>query len=307
MAGDLTVMEVVHNWYEGHKLSLASGTRRDYEGRIRRDVARIGELDAHELARSPRQLRTFYASLTPTNARRLHAILRQAFQDAVDHEEIERNPCDVVKPRKPLAAEKLIPSPIEVEKLVAAAEEEDPLWGLFLNVTATLGTRRGETCGLRWGDVDIESHRVHIRRAVCKGVNGPTEIKLPKNGRERAVLVGAEFFEQIEPLRRDGWIFPGGRRASDPDRPWHPDWPGHRFATLATRLGLPYRLHALRHFVATQLLLRGLPVTQVARFLGYRDPSVTMNLYGNHIVDDVQRTMGAAAASLFRRARGPET
>jgi integrase len=68
------------------------------------------------------------------------------------------------------------------------------------------------------------------------------------------------------------------------------------------RLELPYTLHSLRHFVATQLLARGLPVTQVAKFLGHKDPSVTMNLYGNHLVDDVQRAMGLAAASLFRRS-----
>jgi integrase len=292
---------VVHNWYTGHKLSLSSGTQRDYEGRIRRDVSVIGEVDANELARNPRRLRAFYATLTPTNARRLHAILRQAFQDAVNHDEVDRNPCEIVKPRKPQAPEKLIPTPAEVEKLIAAAEEQDQMWGLFVNITATLGTRRGETSALRWEDVDFSRLQVRVRRALCKGVNGPTELKLPKNGRERILLVGGEFFEQIAPLRSPrGWIFTGGRHDGS-EKPWHPDWPGHRFARLAEGLDLPYRLHALRHFVATQLLARGLPVTQVARYLGHRDPSVTMNLYANHLVDDVQRALGAAAASLFRR------
>lgn len=304
IAGALTVTEVVQNWYEAHRRSLSPGTQRDYEGRIRRDVAKIGEVDASELARNPRRLRAFYATMTPTNARRLHAILRQAFQDAVNHEEVERNPCDIVKPRKPLAAEKAIPSPTEVEKLLLAADEDDPLWGLFLNITATLGTRRGETCALQWGDFDFRRQQIHVRRALCKGVNGPTELKLPKNGRERTLIVGAEFFDQVAPFRSEGWLFAGGRGGRDPQRPWHPDWPGHRFAKLADRLELPYRLHALRHFVATQLLARGLPVTQVARFLGHRDPTVTMNLYANHIVDDVQRMLGEVAASLFRRRPG---
>ncbi|MGH2722980.1 MAG: tyrosine-type recombinase/integrase [Actinomycetota bacterium] len=258
------------------------------------------------MARNPRELRAFYDALTPTSARRLHAILRQAFQDALDHGEVERNPCDLARPRKPRAPEKLIPTPTETEKIVIAAEEEDPLWGLFLNFTATVGTRRGETCALRWEDVDFAAHRIHIRRSICKGVNGPTEITLPKNGRERSLLVGREFFEQVEPFgHHAGWIFSGGSRGARSragKHPWHPDWPGHRFATLMRRLALPYTLHSLRHFVATQLLARGLPVTQVARFLGHRDPSVTMNLYANHIVDDVQRLMAEAAASLFHRS-----
>jgi integrase len=298
--GGLTVWEVVDNWYRDHKRNLSSGTQRDYECRIKREVSRIGSLDASELARNPRDLRAFYATLTPTNARRLHAILRQAFEDAVRHGELDRNPSDAARPRKPRPAERLIPSPTEVEKMVVAAEEEEPVWGLFLNLTATLGTRRAETCALRWDDIDFTGFRVHIRRALCKGVAGPKEIKLPKTGVERTLLVGPEFFDEIRPVRGTGWIFSGGRRGI-PDQPWHPDWPGHRFQGLMKRLELPYTLHSLRHFVATQLLARGLPVTQVAQFMGHKDPSVTMNLYANHVVDDVQRAMGAAAASLFRR------
>jgi hypothetical protein len=46
-----------------------------------------------------------------------------------------------------------------------------------------------------------------------------------------------------------------------------------------------------------------MPFTQVAQFLGHKDPSVTIDLYANHVVDDVQRMMGEAAASLTKRRR----
>jgi integrase len=300
--GGLTVAEVVDNWYRGHKQNLSSGTRRDYEGRIGRDVSRIAQLRAEDLARNPRQLRGFYGTLQPVSARRLHAILRQAFQDALDHGEVSRNPCALVRPLRPRPPERSIPTPSEVEQIIRAAEEEQPLWGLFVNVTATIGTRRGETCALRWEDVDFKSRRVHIRRALCKGVNGPVEVKLPKTGRERTVMIGDSFFDQLRDRRQVvGWIFTGGRNVPVGEAPWHPDWPGHRFASLMRRLDLPYTLHSLRHFVATQLLARGMPVTQVAQFMGHKDPSVTMDLYANHVVDDVQRMMGEVAASLFRR------
>lgn len=301
LAGSLTVRDVVENWYRDHRRNLSSGTRRDYEGRIRRDASRIGSLDADAMARNPRQLRAFYASLTPTNARRVHAILRQAFQDALNHGEVSRNPCDLVKAKRPRPAERLIPSPDEVEAIVADAQEEDPIWGLFVNITATLGTRRGETCALRWEDIDFAAGKVHVRRALCKGVHGAKEVKPPKTGRQRSLLVAPQFFQQIRPLRLDlGWVF--SRHSLRRGDPWHPDWPGHRFQALMRRLDLPYTLHSLRHFVATQLPARGLPATQVAQFMGHKDPSVTMDLYANHIVDDVQRMMGEAVASLFRRA-----
>jgi integrase len=206
----------------------------------------------------------------------------------------------VVKAKRPRAAERLIPSPSEVEKLIVAAEEEDPNWGLFINISATLGTRRGETCALRWEDFDFKEGRLHVRRALCKGVHGAKELKPPKTGRERTLVVGRAFFDEIR-FPRDGgdWLFED--RRSGKEGPWHPDWPGHRFQRLTRSLELPYTLHSLRHFVATQLLTRGLPVTQVAQFMGHKDPSVTLDLYANHIVDDVQRMMGEAAVSLFRR------
>jgi hypothetical protein len=47
--GALTVGEVVDNWYRGHRRNLSSGTRRDYEGRIRRDVGWIGGILAEDL------------------------------------------------------------------------------------------------------------------------------------------------------------------------------------------------------------------------------------------------------------------
>ena len=300
--GGLTVEEVVANWYRDHRRNLSSGTQRDYEGRISRDVARIGDISAEELARNPRRLRAFYGALRPVSARRVHAILRQAFQDALNHREVSRNPCDLARPRRPRPEERRIPSPDEVTRVIRAAEEEDELWGLFVNVTATLGTRRAETCALRWEDLDFKGLRVHVRRALCKGVNRPVEVKPPKTGRERTLVVGKPFFDQLRECRQiAGWMFSGGRNVTKGESPWHPDWPGHRFAQLMRRLELPYTLHSLRHFVATQLLARGLPVTQVAQFLGHKDPSVTMDLYANHVVDDVQRKMGEAAASLFKR------
>lgn len=302
--GGLSVGEVVNNWYRDHRRNLTSGTQRDYEGRIRRDLASIRDRSAEDMARNPRAIREHYAGLTPVSARRLHAILRQAFQDALNHGEVSRNPCDLARPRRPRAAERLIPSPGEVEIMIDAATYDDPLWGIFVSVSATLGTRRGETCALRWEDLDFGSHRVHIRRALCKGVTRPVEVKAPKTGRERTVVIGGGFFEQFGELTaRDGWIFTGGRNVLPGKAPWHPDWAGHRFRRLTKGLRMPYTLHALRHFVATQLLARGLPVTQVAQFMGHKDPSVTMDLYANHVVDDVQRMMGEAAASLFNRPR----
>lgn len=44
--------------------------------------------------------------------------------------------------------------------------------------------------------------------------------------------------------------------------------------------------HSLRHTHATLLLREGLPVHIVAKRLGHKDPSVTLNVYADAIPDD---------------------
>lgn len=88
-----------------------------------------------------------------------------------------------------------------------------------LRLRATLGTRRGETCALRWEDFDFREGRVHVRRALCKGVHGPKELKPPKTGRERTLVVGRVFFDQVRSLRKEsGWLFADRRFGSATSR-----------------------------------------------------------------------------------------
>jgi integrase len=59
----------------------------------------------------------------------------------------------------------------------------------------------------------------------------------------------------------------------------------------------PARLHDLRHFHATTLLLAGVPVHVVAARLGHADSSVTLRVYAHVIRDQI-----AAAADIFARS-----
>jgi integrase len=54
----------------------------------------------------------------------------------------------------------------EVGELLAAA---GPEWRLLLETAVTTGLRQSELLGLRWGDVDWQSNRLHVRRALREG------------------------------------------------------------------------------------------------------------------------------------------
>jgi integrase len=56
-------------------------------------------------------------------------------------------------------------------------------------------------------------------------------------------------------------------------------------------------LHGLRHSFASILLLQGRPVTQVAKLLGHKDPSITLTVY-SHWFDDAEEKNREAMAEL---------
>jgi integrase len=55
-----------------------------------------------------------------------------------------------------------VPTPAEVREALAASEQEDPTFGLFLRLCATTGLRAGEVCALRWCDLDLEAGELSV-------------------------------------------------------------------------------------------------------------------------------------------------
>jgi integrase len=56
-------------------------------------------------------------------------------------------------------------TPPEIRRLLDAVDE--PVRTLILCAVLT-GMRRGELLGLRWEDVDLEGHRIFVRRALWR-------------------------------------------------------------------------------------------------------------------------------------------
>jgi integrase len=313
-AESTTVGELVDRWFTTHRKRLQPGTEFDYQWRIGHDISKIADLDAADLIRDPSILHDFYWNqLGPQSARNARTILMQAFEEAVMRKLIPENPAKGQKLPSTRRLDKDIPTPEEVRKLIAGADEENTIWGLFVRLTATMGTRRGETCALRWEDFDRLGQRVLIRRAACVSHETLT-IKAPKSGRSRTLHIPSKaFWSGLELHRKaDGYLFrgwvldPARRRELErrgEEKCWHVYTASRRFGRTVRRLGLvsehgrPYGLHSLRHFVATQLYNQSKDWVQVAKFMGHRDPGITMKLYANHVVEAGQRELGELAAA----------
>jgi integrase len=94
----------------------------------------------------------------------------------------------------------------------------------------------------------------------------------------------------------DGYVFardPGGAE------PWRPNWVTKQFTRLRADVGLAgYRLHDLRHFMATEMLAAGVPIATVSQRLSHARASTTLNVYAHAIPGGDQAAAETLAAIL---------
>jgi len=235
-------------------------------------------------------------------------VQRRALQDAVVDRILEVNP--VVGTKRPR-----VPKPkhatwsgAQLQMFLGDLTSDDrwtPLWTL----AAATGMRRGELLALRWTDVDLEKGLIAVERSVTQ-IRQERVYVTPKNHERREVNIDPRTVDTLRAWRKVqvaerltwGAAYGGAEDLVftwDDGRPVLPDYVTKAFGTMTERLeGLPRLvLHELRDTHATILLRDGVPVHIVAKRLGHRDPSVTLNVYADAIPDDDGR-----AVVVFSRA-----
>jgi integrase len=139
---------------------------------------------------------------------------------------------------------------------------EDRFAALFL-LELTTGIRRGQLCGLKWSNVDLDGRQitVHDNRVVVAGhardkAGGKTENADQTISIDRATASALETWRGIQVRERDflGTDYHAGDYVFTfaDGRPPHPDTIRQRFDRLAAAAGLSrITFHDLRHSYAT--------------------------------------------------------
>lgn len=179
----------------------------------------------------------------------------------------------------------------------------------FFRAVYELGLRNSEARGLRWGDIDAGAGKIRIVRQIDPVT---ADESVTKGKRTRRLPARPELFELLEEWRDlsvrrngsdpEGYVWQG----RDPSRPMPIGLPtqriggAQRLAGLVDKQGKPLiNLHALRHSRASHLLLAGVPMLEVSRFLGHTSQLVTAETYSHLVPDDEF----AEIKALFRRGR----
>ena len=166
----------------------------------------------------------------------------------------------------------------EERKLLAAAPLELQRFAVFILGT---GARKSEAVNLTWDDVHLKSKkRSWVRFGHTK--NGfPHSVPLPNHVADllrqmkRERLKGMDYvftyLPEKDSRRADGKIF------IRTGVPAHFRWPDRDFAAARAKAQIKdITIHGLRHTYASRLIMRGVPVFDVARLLNHACLSSTL-------------------------------
>lgn len=325
----VTLGEWLTTWLDvSVKPRCRTATYTRYKGIIENSLlkASIANLPLQKLR--PSHIEAYYADATDATKRKRaisastvtlhHAILHQALRKAVKERLIKINVAVDLdgKPRRerePEDSRQHAWSATEAHAFLVVAKAAGSQPAAFYTVALDSGMRKGELCGLRWKDVNLEAAEVRIeQQLVTPGLEpefGPT-----KTGRARTISIGAETVELLRAHKRHqaalkmknrtayqdhGLVFAKEwqdvRKTSETlGQPLQTNNLGQReYAKLIEVAGVrPIKFHGLRHTCATLLLQAGEPIHVVSQRLGHKKVEMTWNFYA-HVLPDQQQ--GAAA------------
>ncbi|MGW1109382.1 tyrosine-type recombinase/integrase [Streptomyces sp. NPDC002540] len=259
--------------------------------------------------------------------------LAGVFSFAVANEYITKNPCQHVRTgrqRVKRRAKKTIRLPTLAEIEVIERHLPGP-YKLLVWLMAGCGLRIGEACAVTLQQFDLESGTLYVDRQVTQdGENEEPKTAVQKaitKGRGRAHCVrhlkwrdldegravpvpptiAAKVQEHVRlygtfrveegPNRLEGdYLFSNVGRTnilmySLVDRLW-------RNAKRAAGIKRRITTHWLRHFFASAGLSKGVPVTDMAEWLGHRDPRITHQTYA-HVMPDAPERLRSLLDAVF--------
>lgn len=258
---------------------------------------RVEALTAQELDRTYQKMAASGVGIS--TIQHVHSFVRSVLAQAVKWGWVDKNVAKLASP--PPARRNVVsaPNPEELGQILTAASKRSPQLAAVFALAALTGVRRGEALALRWSDYDRVAKVLTISKSIGYTSGSGVFVKSTKTHGIRRIGVDdtleGVIVSQIEALQKnieagfeliaDPYLFFG---EPDGSVPLHPDTPSKFFRIICDSLELPYHLHQLRHFTATQLIGAGVDVRTVSGRLGHADPAITLRVY-SHVLEAQDR------------------
>ena len=318
--GKVTLDAFLQRWLEHLEPHREAQTIRGYRFKVRKIDAKLGRVQVGKLSAQmlDRTYREWHLEgLSDSSIHHLHRILSTALRQAVKWGLITRSPTERATPPRLRQRPAPAPTPDNVKRLIEVAAERNPVLGTAVSLAATTGLRRGELCGLRWSDIDLDAGTLHVRRSVKRALDDSWTTGDTKSHKDRklaldpgSVALLRMHRQLVEEIARSA----GVTVAPDPyvlttdpaaGRPWKPDTLGQAFGRLCAAAGVDgFTIHSLRHFAASYLIAGNIDVRTVAGRLGHSDATTTLRVYA-HLVESRDQHAADLLGRLISGRAGP--
>ena len=284
----MTVATWLNDWLSLRSPELKPRTIESYADLINRIIVpRIGDMDLSALA--PADLRHLLAAIAAEGhgrtAEAVYVLLSAAFRDF-------DGPSPMRAVRRPAHRQKSPQPWDDREAAIYLSALADHPRGLGLSLALLMGLRRGEVCGLRWGDIDFDAGLLHVRNQRLRLANGVIIDAPPKSATSvRDLPVPAKLLSQLRAARGHPSAYVCPLTPSGLDQ-------AHR--KLVARLGLPsIPFHGLRHTFATACIRHGGDMRALQSVLGHSSYAVTANRYTHPDTIMLARVIDAGTAMCY--------
>jgi integrase len=313
-AGKQSVGAYMVRWLEDFaKADLAPRTYHNYKLQLREHI--IPAIGTMKLIRlDAPNIQALYAAkisdgLKPSSVRYIHAVLHRALSKALDLRLIARNPAASADPPK-VRHEEITPLDAEQTRTFLDAARGQKYEALYV-LSLTCGLRIGESLGLKWSDIDLDSGTLRVNRQLQRvREGGGLVFSEPKNASRRTMDLPQRTVQALrthrkrqleEKLKARSYEDPDLVFATGKGTPLDAQNIINRhFKPLLKRTGLPnIRWHDLRHTCATLLLGRGVHPKLVQHLLGHASITMTLDRYSHWIP-----SMGRHTAEVMDKALG---
>ena len=255
--------------FESEYLSHCSRINRrpDFKEQALKSIVKIlGGVRLSELKRRHGDLFTekrTQEGLSAATINRGIAVLRHMASVAVEREYIKTNPFSKFRMLPEIEKSLRVLTYDEYRHLIQAVAEIDSVVGAYLVMFGETGMRKSEGLRLRWDDIhQTGSGRYKVIMGTTKGgkVRSVPLSELALKWLNGLIRFIGERHVFVDPVTRKAWKDPRG-----------PFFKGRK------TVGLDWvGFHDLRHFRATQWLIKGVDVVTVKELLGHSDVQTTM-------------------------------
>ena len=323
MPSEYTFAQWLDYWYKDIILpQIEETTAYGYRGMIENYLKpQLGEIRLQKL--TARDIQQYYTwlmdekKLSPNTVIKHHNLLTNTLNAAERQEYITKNPMRAVSPPKKRQREAKFYTPeqlgILLDKAVGTRLE------LPVFICAYLGLRRGELCGLRWSDVDLEHKTITIENTRTQAGKKEIEKGTKTASSTRTLYLPDTLCDMLKAARENQQACRAEYKNAYDDndyvvvmedgRPFRPNYLSELFGKFLANNDLPkIVLHELRHTFASLSNQAGIPAYNIGKALGHSTPATTQKIY-THLLDQThtQAVEGVAAiADEARRKAGKE-